>query len=119
MPPISVLNPDARPRERLLASGPHALADAELLAIVLGAGTIGQSVLDVAHALLAGTGGLGGLSRASLDEVCGQPGVGPARACAVQAALELGRRSVGERPVRGQRLSSAVEVWQHLKARLG
>jgi DNA repair protein RadC len=118
VPPLSVLNPDARPRERLVAHGPRPLSDAELLAIVLGAGTPGLSATDVAHALLARGGGLGGLARSSLDELRDQLGVGVARATAVLAALELGRRSVGERPARGRRIASAADVWTHLRARL-
>jgi DNA repair protein RadC len=116
---LMVLNPDARPRERLLAYGAAHLADAELLALVLGSGSVGLTVVDVAQALLARKGGLGGLARASLDELRDQPGVGAARAAAVLAALEMGRRSVGERPVRGRRIGSAAEVWNHLRARLG
>ena len=119
MPLLTVLNPDARPRERLLALGPQPLSDAELLAIVLGSGAVGLNVVDVAQALLARSGGLGGLARASLEELRAERGVGPARGAAVLAALEIGRRSVGERPARGRRLASAAEVWTHLRARLG
>jgi DNA repair protein RadC len=116
--PLTVLNPDARPRERLVTYGPRALSDAELLAVVLGSGSAGVNVIDVAQGLLARGGGLGGLSRSSLDELRAQPGVGVARGAALLAALELGRRAVGERPARGQRIASAVEVWMHLRARL-
>ena len=48
MSTFSVLNPDARPRERLLSLGSQALSDAELLAIILGSGMRGASVLDLA-----------------------------------------------------------------------
>ncbi|MES1205131.1 MAG: DNA repair protein RadC [Pseudomonadota bacterium] len=116
---LMVVNPDARPRERLLAHGAAGLSDCELLAVVLGSGTTGMNVIDVAHALLARSGGLAGLARASMDELRGQPGVGDAKGAAVLAALEIGRRSVGERPARGQRIASAPEVWTHLRARLG
>jgi DNA repair protein RadC len=119
MPLVSVLNPDARPRERLLAEGARALSDAELLAVLLGAGTAGQGVIDVAQAILGRAGGLAGLARAPMDLLLGVSGVGQARGCAIQAALELGRRTVGERPVRGRRINTAAEVWTHLRARLG
>ena len=118
MPLSTVPCPDARPRERLVAHGPRPLSDTELLAIVLGSGTVGMSVVAVAQALLARKGGLSGLARASLDELRDQPGIGPARGAAIVAALEIGRRSVGERPERGQRIGSAVDVWMHLRARL-
>ena len=118
VPLHDVLNPDARPRERLVAHGPRPLSDAELLAIVLGAGAVGLNVVDVAQALLARGGGLGGVARSSLAELRAQPGVGLARGAAVLAAMELGRRAVGERPARGRRIASAAEVWAHLRARL-
>lgn len=118
MPVLAVLNPDARPRERMLAVGARALSDAELLAIILGSGSVGRSVLEVAYGLLT-DGGVGALARASLDELRRQPGVGLARGAAVLAALELGRRAVGERPARGHRIASAHEVAAHLRARLG
>jgi DNA repair protein RadC len=118
MPLLSVLNPEARPRERLLTHGALALSDAELLAILIGSGVEGQGALDVAQALLQRTGGLEGLARASMVELCGSLGVGVARGCAIQAALELGRRTVGERPARGQRIRAAADVWTHLRARL-
>lgn len=119
MPLLTILDPDARPRERLLTYGPQPLSDAELLAIILGSGAVGRNVIDVAQALLARSGGLGGLARASLSELQAERGVGTARGAAVLAALEIGRRSVGERPARGRRLGSAAEVWTHLRARLG
>ena len=115
---VLALNPDARPRERLERDGPRMLSDAELLAIVLGSGAAGHSVIDVAQGLLARSGGLGGLARASLSELCDQAGVGLARGAAVLAAMEIGRRSVGERPARGRRIGSASELWVHLRARL-
>jgi DNA repair protein RadC len=118
VPLLMVLNPDARPRERLLAHGAQSLSDPELLAIVLGSGSVGLNVIEVAQGLLARSGGLAGLVQASLDELRDQPGVGMARGTAVLAALELGRRSVGERPARGRRIGSAADVWTHLQARL-
>lgn len=119
MPSLLVLHPDARPRERMVSHGPAALADAELVALLLGGGIQGVSALDVAHALLARDGGVAGLAHTSLDELRRQPGVGVARATALLAALELGRRAVGERPARGRRIASAADVAHHLRARLG
>ena len=64
------LPPDARPREKLLARGAGALADAELLALLLRTGIRGKGVLQMAHDLLQlpsansdsnGFGGIAGL----------------------------------------------------------
>jgi DNA repair protein RadC len=118
MTTMAALNPDARPRERLIACGAPQLSDQELLALVLGSGTSGRSAIEVAHALLATSGDLAGVAQASLEELRAQPGIGVARAALIQAAMELGRRAVGERPKPGRRLASASDVWSHLRARL-
>jgi DNA repair protein RadC len=115
---IAALEPDARPRERLAALGAEHLADAELLAIVLGSGTRGAGATDVAQAVLRACGGLPGLVLAGRHELRAHPGVGPVRAGVVEAALELGRRAAASRPVRGQRLAGASEVWTYFRARL-
>ncbi|HEX3694258.1 MAG TPA: DNA repair protein RadC [Polyangia bacterium] len=115
---LADLNPDSRPRERLAACGAHQLSDDELLAIVLGAGRPGRSALEMASVMLAQAGGLAGLAQSSGRELRVHAGVGPARASMVLAALELGRRSVGQRPTRGRRLSDARDVWEYFRARL-
>lgn len=81
-----------RPRERLLDLGPAALADAELLAVLLRSGPRGLGALGLGHALLSEAGGLLELARADLPWLRRLRGLGPAGAAAVAAALELGRR---------------------------
>jgi DNA repair protein RadC len=110
--------PEARPRERLAAVGAEHLADAELLAIVLGTGTRRLPVTEVAEGLLRAAGGLAGLSLAAELELRDQAGIGPVRAAVVLAALELGRRAAAARPARGQRLAGASDVWTYFRARL-
>ena len=94
--------PSDRPRERLRALGAAALSDVELLALLLGTGTAREGVLDVATRLLATVGGLGALARLAPPQLAALPGLGPARAAEIVAALELGRRAsrdiAAERP---------------------
>ncbi len=94
------LSPEQRPRERLLAGQGEALSDAELLALLWGAGRAGQSALDLAQTILSRTGGLAGLLGLGLHDWLAQGGLGPARAGQLWAALELVRRSQrgAERP---------------------
>jgi len=82
-----------RPREKLERLGAAALGDNELVAIVLGNGSRECDVLELANRLLERAGGLHGLPRSSLDQLCGR-GVGAARAAQVAAAGELGRRTL-------------------------
>ena len=69
-----------RPRERLAAHGAHHLSDAELVALVLRTGVAGRNAVEVASGLLSRFGRVAGLLGASVQEVAGFPGVGPARA---------------------------------------
>jgi len=92
-----------RPRERLLRLGPAALGSDELLAVLLGCGTRGESALDFARRLLAVHGGLVGLAGRTGDELAGDRGLGGARASAIVAALEIARRLATE-PLAGRDL---------------
>jgi len=107
-----------RPRERMMANGPEGLSDAELIAVLLGSGNRQQSVFDMAGNLLEMYGGIHGIGRASGAALAKLEGLGHARACAIGAAFELGRRATGHRPRLGQRLGQASDVWTHLRARL-
>jgi DNA repair protein RadC len=95
--------PDARPRERLLTLGPAALADAELIALLLRTGLPGLSVLQMAQQMLDRFGGLSGLLHAGPDELKLIKGLGPAKRAEMAAVMELARRSLvqqlAERPV--------------------
>jgi DNA repair protein RadC len=87
-----------RPRERLAALGPRALADGELVAILVRTGTKGLSALQLAQGLLRDCGGLAGLMTMPFDELCARNGLGPAKAAQLQAAIEIGRRFAVARP---------------------
>ena len=81
-----------RPRERLARLGAASLSNAELLAILLRVGVPGENAVQVGERLLQDLGGLHGLHKADYAEVCGQHGVGPAKAAQIKAAIELGKR---------------------------
>jgi DNA repair protein RadC len=92
----SVPGRSQRPREKLRARGVAALADAELLALVLGTGAAGRSALRIGrHLARRRPVELGAWSSARWLLV---PGVGPARAAALAAAFELGRRAADGAP---------------------
>ena len=82
-----------RPRERMRSLGAQALSTIELIATILGTGGTGGSALACAHAVLESAGGsLGRLAATPVAALTRVNGVGQARASAVHAALELGRR---------------------------
>jgi DNA repair protein RadC len=106
------LQPDDRPREKLLRLGATALGDNELVALLVGVGTRRADALAIATDLLAAHGGLHGLARAGADQLMHEPGFGAARAARVIAALELGRRTFAHPPgarvqIRGPRDAAA------------
>lgn len=84
------------PRERLLAAGPGALSDVELLALLLGSGLPGHGVFDVARSLIERFGSLRAMLDAQPEELGGLRGIGPAKAAKLQAVLELARRALAE-----------------------
>ena len=95
--PMERLAPAERPRERLRALGVRSLGAAELLAVILGSGHRGRSSLAIAHEVLAQVGGsLRALSSRPVATIGDVAGVGPARAMAIVAAMELGRRAAAE-----------------------
>ena len=102
-PRITDLPSDDRPRERLVADGPQALNNAELLAILLRVGVEGENAVRLAERMLRELGGLAGLHRATVTDLCAIHGIGEAKAAQLAAAIELGRRiavaNPEERPI--------------------
>ena len=95
--PMERLAPAERPRERLRALGVRSLGAAELLAVILGTGNRNRSSLTIGHDILAQVNGsLRLLANRPVATIGGISGVGPARAMAIVAALELGRRTAAE-----------------------
>jgi DNA repair protein RadC len=87
------------PRERLYQQGPEALANREILAILLRTGIKGENVLTLAERVLIELGGLSGLGKLTVHELAHLHGLGKVKAAEVKAALELGRRSVSVDPM--------------------
>jgi DNA repair protein RadC len=111
--------PQERPRERLLAQGPAALTDAELLAVVLRTGVAGASAIDVARRLLADHGGIAPLLRAPVARLSTDRGLGPSKVAQLKAGTELARRALREEFAHGDVLTSPQAVRDYLKLSLG
>ncbi|MGK2935041.1 MAG: RadC family protein [Gemmatimonadaceae bacterium] len=108
-----------RPRERLREHGAQALSSAELLAILLGSGSSGRSALELGHDVLAaGDGSLRRLASQPVAKLISLAGMGPARAVAVHAALELGRRLSAEERREGVPIRSPRDIFRTYAPRL-
>lgn len=111
---------EARPREKLIARGPAALGDAELLALLLRTGLAGKNVLQLAQELLDRFGGLSGLLHASLADLAQVKGLGgSAKRAEVAAVLELTRRALAERLQERPAFDSPEAVKNYLRLAIG
>jgi len=102
----------------LLLKGPEALDDVELLAIVLGTGTVGKPVLEMARELLS-HGGLPALFRRGarhLKEYA--PGIGSAKAARLEAVREIARRLALEPLSKNDLLADPVSATRYLSQAL-
>ena len=107
-----------RPREKLLARGAAVLSDAELLALFLGSGLRGQDAVATARGLLVAHGPLRALLERSATELAKLPGIGPARACQLSAALELCNRYMAAGLERGEALTDPSAAGRYFAQRL-
>ncbi|NAW62152.1 DNA repair protein RadC [Vibrio sp. V31_P5A7T61] len=105
---------ESMPREKLLARGPQALSDAELLAIFLRTGTPGMNVLELADCLLRQSGSLRALFSASKEQFCAHKGLGEAKFVQLQAVLEMTQRYLAETLKRGDALTSPQQTKLYL-----
>jgi DNA repair protein RadC len=108
-----------RPREKLLAQGPAALADAELLALLLRTGMKGLGVLQLAEKVLHDLGGLSGLLQAQPAQLNRVKGLGPAKRAELMAVMEMARRSMTGRLQTQPVFKSPQMVKDYLQIRLG
>ncbi len=126
--PLKDLPVDARPREKLLARGPAALSDVELLALLLRTGIQGKGVLQMAEELLRlggdgqsgpGFDGIAGLLHATADDLKRVKGLGPAKRAEIVAVLELARRALAQRLQERTVLDAPQAVKDYLQLHLG
>jgi DNA repair protein RadC len=106
-----------RPRERLLAKGPEALSDAELIAVLLRTGVRGKSAVDLARELLARFGSVAGLLGAG-SPLAAVKGLGGSKRAQLAAAAELVRRALREQLSGGTALASPAAVRDYLRLSL-
>ncbi len=110
---------DARPREKLLARGPAALSDAELLALLLRTGLPGKNALQMGQELLNTFGGVAGLLHSGPEALKSIKGLGPAKRAEIVAVLELARRALAEELKEKTVFSTPQAIRDYLQLQLG
>ncbi|GIQ70177.1 UPF0758 protein YsxA [Xylanibacillus composti] len=104
-----------RPRERMLASGEQALANAELLAILIRTGTQSESAIALAQRLLREAEGLHNLVDMSVEQLTAIKGIGTAKALQIKAGIELGKRLARTAKKNAFRIHSPQDVADYIK----
>jgi len=106
-----------RPREKLMRLGAQALSNAELLAILIGSGSPQESAVDLMKRVLNDcNNNLNTLGKMTIEELTSgrYKGMGPAKAVAVMAACELGKRRQTEKAEERKRLDSATAIYDFM-----
>ncbi len=117
--PIRNWSDDDRPREKLMLKGKSALSDAELIAILISSGSRNESAVDLRKRILAGADSLNSLGKMSISQLMNFKGIGEAKAIAIIAALELGRRRRAEDTVELVKITSSKLVFEIMQPIIG
>ena len=116
---ITQLSADDRPREKMMMHGSRALSNAELLAILIGSGSVEETAIELSQRVLnAVNNNLNSLGKYDIKQLMAYKGIGEAKAITIMAAMELGRRrreeDVPERPL----LNSSDKAYEYMRQRL-
>ncbi|KAA6438618.1 DNA repair protein RadC [Dyadobacter flavalbus] len=105
-----------RPREKLLLKGRAALSDAELIAILIGSGTVDLSAVDVGKQIMNSVGNnINELAKLSVTDLTKIRGIGEAKAITIVAALELGRRRNDITKTQKRKITAPADVYEEMK----
>ena len=106
---------DDRPREKMMKKGRSVLTNAELLGILIGSGVQNESAVDIAKRILASVNNdVNKLGRLSLSDLKKFKGIGEARAIAISAALEIGRRRQSSKSEIAKQITSSKDSFDVL-----
>ncbi len=117
--PLKDLPADQRPREKLLARGAAALADGELLALLLRTGYKGHGVFELAADVLHASGGFAGLLHAAPEALKRIKGLGPAKRAELLAVMEMARRALAQQMQAAPVFDSPQTVKDYVALHLG
>lgn len=113
--PIKIWATEDRPREKLIERGKSSLTNAELIAIIIGSGSRNQSAVELSQEILKrNQNHLNKLGRMGVKELMKFKGIGEAKAIAIVAALEIGRRRQMEEPLERKKIGSSTDAFNIL-----
>jgi DNA repair protein RadC len=116
---IKHLAEEDRPREKLMLKGTSALSDAELIAILIGSGNTHETAVQLSQRILSSVQhNLNELGKLSIKDLTGFKGIGEAKAIAIIAATELGRRRKASETIQKTKIKSSNDAYQELLAEL-
>ena len=111
---------DDKPREKLMLKGKASLSDAELLAIIIGSGSRNESAVDLSKRILGQVqNNLIALGKLSLKQLMEFKGIGEAKAIAIIAATELGRRRRAEEVTDLVKINSSRVIFDVMQPIIG
>ncbi|MBQ0909564.1 DNA repair protein RadC [Flavobacterium sp. F-328] len=118
--PITNWSEDDKPREKLMLKGKSVLSDAELIAILIGSGSRNESAVALSKRILASVdSNLNALGKLSLAQLTQFKGIGEAKAIAIIAALELGRRRRAEEATELTKVTSSKIIFEIMQPIIG
>jgi len=118
--PITNWSEDDRPREKLKQKGKAALSDAELIAILIGSGSRNESAVELSKRILSSVdNNLNALGKLSIQQLIGFKGIGEAKAIAIIAAMDLGRRRRGEEALELKKITSSKMIFEIMQPVIG
>lgn len=107
---------DERPREKAAKHGIASLSKSELLAILIGSGTVEDSAVELMKKVLASCGdSISELAKLSTDDLCRFKGIGPAKAITIVAACELWKRRQDDDRDRMARIKSSSDLHNYFQ----
>jgi DNA repair protein RadC len=105
-----------QPREKLLKKGNDALSDAELIAILIGSGSLDKSAVELAREILDScNNNLNSLGKKTVTELIKHKGIGEAKAISIVAAMELGKRRKLEKAMEQKKITSSQIAFEYFQ----
>ena len=109
-----------RPREKLLYRGIGSLTDAELIAILIGSGNNEETAVELSRRIMENVrNNLNELGKLNVENLKAFKGIGDAKAIAIIAAMELGRRRNHSTALEMNKITGSNDVACYLRPLIG